>query len=195
MGRLVESLSAGFCCLRRKSRIHGPDNRLEGELETAESEERVDTSAVDLPEEGLAGFHCPSCYSLCSPGSDMCSNCGAKLVTRRFGVHPRRQPYNAVIDDCQEQILASGVMEHRTSLDFLDQMGPLSHLKGPLNCLQLILQRGSSDRDVLTLIVYCLAALAFLALFALAWPEISGLIKGLAGTLGDMLGGKPLVPG
>jgi hypothetical protein len=138
---------------------------------------------------------CPVCWRLLAWPVDECPGCGADTSRVGFGPRPRWEREHAIIDDCEERIIESGVLEAGDSFGFLDKLGPLSYLKGPLTHLQRMMPGAVSDRDRFNMLLAGGVAVVILAALLLAWPEITEAIGGLGDTLGEMLSGKPLVPG
>ena len=155
----------------------------------------VAEEASSDPEGETVETRCPVCWRLLAGSVDECPGCGADTSRVAFGLHPRREREHAIIDDCEERMIDSGVLEAGEYFDFLDRLGPLSYLKGPLTHLQRMMPAAVSDRDTFNMLLAGGVVLVMLAVVLLAWPEIAKTVGGFGNILGEMLSGKPLVPG
>ena len=71
----------------------------------------VTEEAFSDPEGETVETRCPVCWRLLPGSVDECPGCGADTSRAGFGLHPRREREHAIIDDCEERMIDSGVLE------------------------------------------------------------------------------------
>jgi hypothetical protein len=105
---------------------------------------------------------------------------GRPKVVKNFGVHPRRVRENPIIDECEDELVDSGLLEPR---GWVDDIPLLRHL---MRMMPSYLTDDRLRENATILIVL----LAMVISFIIIWP----LLRDLGGALGGILGGEPLVP-
>ena len=159
------------------------------------ADEHGSEGAVCMVEDEGVEMRCPFCGRRIRDAPEECPGCGRQARDGGFGLRPRRERQHAIIDECEEELLESGLLAAGSYLDFLDRLGPLSYLKGPLQHLLRMIPVIAGDEDGFRLLMACGAGIMIVIALILAWPHIAKGVEGLGGTLGEMLSAKPLVPG
>jgi len=100
--------------------------------------------------------------------------------SQRFGVHPRRSRENAIIDECEVELVDSGVLAAGSWLQNL----PLVRVLGRMAPSLL---KDEKLRENLVLLIGIISAII---VFIIVYP----LLAQLGGTVSDIFSGKPIVP-
>ncbi len=115
------------------------------------------------------------------------------MTDQRFGVHPRRERHNAILDECEEELLESGVLDPPSIFDRLGPFGFVRHLFPRF--LRSLLETGDTTQQAFAMAI--IIAFMFGVVLLAPWlgKAVGGIFSGTVGTISDIFSGKPLVPG
>jgi len=100
--------------------------------------------------------------------------------SQRFGVHPRRARENAIIDECEGELVDSGVLASRSWVEKLPMVRILGRMAPSL-------LKDEKLRENLVLLIGIISAII---VFIIVYP----LLAQLGGTVSDIFSGKPKSP-
>lgn len=100
--------------------------------------------------------------------------------TRKFGVHPRRVRENAIIDECEGELVDSGVLASGSWIEEL----PLVRIMGRVAPSLL------NDEKLRENLVLLLGIISVIIVFIILYP----ILVQLGGSVSGIFSGEPLVP-